>query len=64
MLKTQQAVPCIWPRMLNAVVFSMRYRRLTKWAFDRYLGIAHPHFAGPAPTPRVPRGAVTQRTAA
>ena len=64
MLRAQRAVPRVWPRALRAGVWSLKHRRLTKWAFDHYLNIAHPDFAGPAPRPRVPKGPLPARTAA
>jgi digeranylgeranylglycerophospholipid reductase len=63
MLRAQRAVPRVWPLALHAIVRSMQHRRLTKWAFDRYLGIAPPEFAGPPPTRRPGRGTVRERTA-
>ena len=63
MLRAQRAVPRVWPLALHAIVRSMQHRRLTKWAFDRYLGIAPPEFAGPPPARRPGRGTVRERTA-
>jgi hypothetical protein len=50
MLRWQDALPRIPPRVLAGMLGAMqRNRRLTAWAFDRYLGIAHPDLAGPVP---------------
>jgi flavin-dependent dehydrogenase len=64
MLRAQQAVPRLWPPALHAIVRSVQHRRLATWAFDRYLAIAPPDFAGPAPTPRLPRSSMRERTVA
>ncbi|HEV2785334.1 MAG TPA: NAD(P)/FAD-dependent oxidoreductase [Solirubrobacteraceae bacterium] len=61
LLRAQRAVPRVWPPALHAIVHTMQNRRLTKWAFDHYLAITPPEFAGPAPTPRLRRGAVRER---
>ena len=61
MLRAQRAVPRLWPRALDAGVRTLQNRRLVGWAFDHYLNIAHPEFAGPAPArarrPQVARSA-------
>jgi flavin-dependent dehydrogenase len=44
----------IWqvrPRPRDAMVRSMRSHRLSTWAFERYLHVARPEFALPAPPP-------------
>ena len=64
MLRAQKAVPHVWPRALQMVVHTVQHRRLAKAAFDHYLAIAPPEFAGPAPTPRLRRGPVPEPTAA
>ena len=51
MLRAQRAVPQLWPRALHAGVQTLQQRRLVGWAFDHYLNIAHPRFAGPPPAP-------------
>ena len=55
MLNTQKIVPRIQPRLMNGVVSLMQRRALTGWAFQHYLGVAPPEFAGPAPQRRTPR---------
>jgi flavin-dependent dehydrogenase len=64
MLRVQQGVPRLWPRALRAGVRTLENPRLVGWAFNRYLGIAHPGFAGPAPAPRSRRKPVRERSAA
>jgi hypothetical protein len=43
-------VPRLPPPVAYAVTVAFRSRRLTRWVFDRYLGIASPELATP---PRV-----------
>ena len=57
MLRAQRAVPRVWPPALHRVVGTMRWRRLTGWAFERYLAIAPPDFVEPAPAQRARRDA-------
>ena len=57
MLGAQRLVPRVWPPALNGVVGAMRWRRLSDWAFQHYLQIAPPEFAGSAPAARVRRTA-------
>jgi flavin-dependent dehydrogenase len=64
LLRAQRAVPRVWPPALHAVIRSVQAPRLAKWAFDHYLAIAPPEFAGPAPTPRARRGPVRDLSAA
>jgi flavin-dependent dehydrogenase len=51
MLRAQRIVPKVPPRTLALAVRGMATRRFTHWAFDHYLKIAHPAFAGPPPVP-------------
>jgi len=53
MLRAQRAVPRVPPRLLRGVVAMMGSRRLSHWAFDRYLRIA-PASAAASP-PRAER---------
>ena len=55
MLQAQRIVPRVWPPALNAVVGTMRRRRLTRWAFRHYLDIAPPEFVQGGPRPRAER---------
>ena len=52
MLRAQQIVPRVWPRVLNRVVAAMTSRRLVDWAFGHYLRIAPSEFAGAVPEAR------------
>jgi digeranylgeranylglycerophospholipid reductase len=49
MLRCQRLIPRIAPRLLSGSLKAMQTRRFIDWAFDHYLGIAHPRFvtAGP-----------------
>ena len=49
LLRVQDWVPRIPPRALTRVLKVLERRRLTAWAFDRYLGIAPPEFVTAAP---------------
>jgi flavin-dependent dehydrogenase len=57
----------IWqlrPRPRDALVHSLRSRRLSKWAFGHYLRVAPPEFALPAPPPAVSREPASAQVAA
>jgi flavin-dependent dehydrogenase len=45
MLRGQRLLPRVPPRLLAAALRAMESRRLTEWAFDHYLKLAHPSFA-------------------
>jgi flavin-dependent dehydrogenase len=45
MLRVQQLVPRVPPRLLSLAVRGMASPRFTHWAFDHYLDIAHPSIA-------------------
>jgi flavin-dependent dehydrogenase len=47
MLRAQRAVPRVPPRLLALATRAMASRAFTHWAFDHYLRIAPPSFAGP-----------------
>src|SRR5215204_4730202 len=52
MLRTQQLVPRIPPRLLARGLSAMESRRFLDWSFGHYLAIAPPDFAGSGPRPR------------
>jgi flavin-dependent dehydrogenase len=56
LLKFQRLVPRIHPRLLAPAFGVLSRKRVSDWAFDHYLRIAPPEFAGPPPgrasTPR------------
>ncbi len=49
MLRTQQLVPRIPPRLLARGLSAMESRRFLDWSFGHYLAIAPPEFAGSGP---------------
>ncbi len=49
LLGVQRLVPRLPPPLLHAVTRAFRSRALTRWVFDRYLGIAPPEAATPPP---------------
>jgi menaquinone-9 beta-reductase len=51
MLQAQHAVPRLHPRALGTVARAFRRGSVSHWAFGRYLRIAPPEFALPAPPP-------------
>jgi digeranylgeranylglycerophospholipid reductase len=56
----------IWqvrPRPRDVLVHSLRSRRLSTWAFERYLHVAPPEFALPAPPPALREGRSAQLAA-
>jgi flavin-dependent dehydrogenase len=56
----------IWrvrPRPRDALVHSLRSQRLSTWAFERYLHVAPPEFALPAPPPALREGRSAQLAA-
>jgi flavin-dependent dehydrogenase len=61
MLRAQRAVPRVPPRILALATRAMASRAFTHWAFDHYLRIAPPEFAGPV---RAPGSAPQQALAA
>jgi flavin-dependent dehydrogenase len=59
MLRWQQGIPKLPPRVLSLVSGCVRHQRLAYWAFNHYLRIAPPEFALPAP-PEAVRGTADQ----
>jgi flavin-dependent dehydrogenase len=59
LLRVQQLVPRVPPRLLATVLRGMRSDRFTRWAFNHYLDIAHPRYADvrPIATPQPLRAA-------
>ena len=51
MLRAQKLVPVLPARLQRAVIWAVGRRRFVHWAFNHYLEIAPPTFAGPAPSP-------------
>src|SRR3954447_11352368 len=49
LLRGQRLLPRIHPRLLPSVFGVLSRRAIADWAFDHYLKIAPPEFAGPAP---------------
>jgi menaquinone-9 beta-reductase len=49
LLKGQRLLPRIHPRLLPALFGVLSHKTVADWAFDHYLRIAPPEFAGPAP---------------
>jgi flavin-dependent dehydrogenase len=54
MLRAQRAVPSVPPRLLALATRGMASRSFTHWAFEHYLRIAPPEFAGAVPRPGAP----------
>lgn len=52
MLRVQRLVPRIPPPALRPVLRGVGVPAFTRWAFDHYLEIAHPRFAGAPAAPR------------
>ncbi|MBA2567457.1 MAG: FAD-dependent monooxygenase [Thermoleophilaceae bacterium] len=52
MLRLQQLVPAVPPRLLTPAVSAMSTRAFVRWAFVHYLDIAHPAFARATPARR------------
>jgi len=57
MLRWQQGIPRLHPRLLDALSGAVRHRAIAHWAFNHYLRIAHPAFALPAPPEARPAAA-------
>jgi len=52
MLRVQQLIPRVPPRLLGPAIVAMSTRRFVDWSFTHYLNIAPPSFASaPAPAP-------------
>ena len=49
MLRAQKLLPKMPARVQRAVIRACGRKRFVHWAFDHYLRIAPPEFAGPAP---------------
>ena len=52
MLRVQRLVPRVQPRLLGLMLRGMERPGFVEWAFDHYLRIAPPEFAGPPPSRR------------
>jgi menaquinone-9 beta-reductase len=52
MLRTQKAVPRVWPPALHRFVRTLQSRRFVEWSFDHYFRIASPDLVTAAPPPR------------
>jgi flavin-dependent dehydrogenase len=55
LLRAQQLVPRVPPRLLGAGLRAMQSRRFLDWAFGHYLAIAPPDFVAAGPPPPVRR---------
>jgi hypothetical protein len=52
MLRVQQLIPRVPPRLLGPAIVAMSRRRFVDWSFTHYLNIAPPSFASaPVPAP-------------
>jgi menaquinone-9 beta-reductase len=51
MLRAQQMVPRVAPRMLASSLHAMAHKRFIDWSFGHYLNVAHPDFVRSAPAP-------------
>jgi flavin-dependent dehydrogenase len=49
MLRVQQLVPRVAPRLLGPALTAMQSRRFVDWSFNHYLNIAHPEFVSRTP---------------
>jgi menaquinone-9 beta-reductase len=63
MLRAQQLVPRVPPRLLGAGLRGMQSRSFLDWAFGHYLAIAPPEFAAAGPPPAVARRQVERAAA-
>ena len=61
LLKGQRLLPRIHPRLLPPAFGLLSRKTVADWAFDHYLRIAPPEFAGPPPAPAVSPAAVPPR---
>ena len=59
MLRVQQAVPRVPPRLLAAALNAMASKRFVDWSFGHYLNIAPPSFAAQRTTSTVPASSST-----
>jgi flavin-dependent dehydrogenase len=50
MLRVQRLIPRVAPRVLSPALMAMGSQRFLDWSFGHYLDVAHPSFAGGAPT--------------
>jgi digeranylgeranylglycerophospholipid reductase len=55
MLRAQQLVPRVPPRLLGAGLRRMQSRSFLDWAFGHYLEIAPPEFVAAGPPPALER---------
>ena len=63
MLRMQDLVPKVPPRLLQAKIGALGIRKLTHWSFGHYLEIAHHRLVTAGPPPRA-RRTIPQRVAA
>jgi flavin-dependent dehydrogenase len=49
LLRVQQLVPRVAPRLLGPALTAMQRKRFIDWSFNHYLNIAHPEFVARAP---------------
>jgi flavin-dependent dehydrogenase len=63
LLRTQKAVPRVPPRALHAGLKAMQSKRFVDWAFNHYLDIAPPRFAGAPPAAQRPLRPRSERVA-
>jgi digeranylgeranylglycerophospholipid reductase len=63
MLRAQQLVPRVPPRLLGAGLRRMQSRSFLDWAFGHYLAIAPPEFVAAGPPPAVARRQVAHAAA-
>ena len=63
LLKTQNVVPRVPPRLLQRGLRAMQAKRFVDWSFNHYLRIAPPEFVKQAPPPRVRSRAALGRAA-
>ncbi len=52
MLRTQRAIPRLYPPLTHRLVGAMQHRRLVDWSFRHYWNIAPPDIVAAAPAPR------------
>jgi hypothetical protein len=60
MLRVQKLIPRVPPRLLAPAIRAMGTKAFVDWAFEHYLDIAPPSFAGAAPAPAPSRAPVAQ----
>ena len=60
MLRAQQVVPRVPPRLLAPGLRAMQSRRFLDWSFGHYLAIAPPEFVAAGPPPALRRRTVAR----